>query len=193
MFPTRRHGIRGVCVVLLSASLFVWDLKKEGKKNKKKNPSISETKTSPSPGPSLGLLIQRAGRGVFLPQQQDRGRHRRATQTQNPSTGVRAHRNTGTEHTRTDPRAHTCVHTAMCTSRHTSTPHAYMHRHTCTQAGTHTYAHTHTHPGLPVNSGTMLGAGPAALAVALFPGKPQTRLRSQTGPFTALGQTLQQR
>lgn len=125
MLLTRRHGTRGVCVVLLSASLFVWDLKKK----KKNSPVTSETKTSPSPGPSQGLLFQRAV-GRWGSATAAKGTER-AEEPPAPELvqGACAHRTRArSTHTDTHTRAHGDVHER--THKHTARSQARGHTQT---------------------------------------------------------------
>lgn len=140
-----------VCVVLLSASLFVWGLTKA---------VILETKARPSPGPGQGLLLQRAGGAVS-------GSSRPQQETgEPPKPGTPSQARTRKAHTR---QTHACAHTAgtcecMCAQsyRQAHTRTQYTHAHVChfhrrghTDMHTHVRKYVHTQP--PLNSETRLG------------------------------------
>ena len=146
--------------MLLRASLFVWDLKKE--RQKKNTLRFRRQKPAPHLGPARVSSPRERGGGVFAQQQTgggtgaEEGGHRRAAQSWSPATDACARRNTGTQH------AHGLVH------EQTHRRAARLHIDTSTH--THTHTHTHTassefrnHVGSPV------------------PRKPQAGLRSQTG------------
>lgn len=104
--------------MLLRASLFVWDLKKE---RKKKTPCDFGDKNQPLTWAQPGFLPPGSGEGVCLPQQQagrGTGAEEGGDTGEPPRAGARPQ---GRVHTET--RAHS-MHTAMCTSRHTGALHA---------------------------------------------------------------------
>lgn len=80
------------------------------------------------------------------------------------------------------------------TPRHPGTKCGHTHAHACRRrrAQADTHVHTSVRTQRPLNSGTMSGSlcGPRS---SLSPGKPQTKLRSQTCLLAGPGQTPQQR